>query len=109
MSNFAEIVMVKADDDRILIRQAPFCTYLSAGDEVIVVDDKPPYSVKGMVLERITIERGSDMYVFLLNLTNFVVEPNDERTDFLPALKRISYQDLYKDPTAEESEVKANG
>ena len=109
MSNFVEIVKVKADDGRILIRQAPFCTYLSEGEEVIVDDDKPPYSVKGMVLARITIERGSDMYVFLLNLTNHVVEHNYDRTDFLRVLRRISYQDLYKDPTAEESEAKANG
>lgn len=101
MSNYSEIVLVKADDDRLLVRQAPFCTYLSEGDEVIVEDDMYPEPMKAVVLDRISLSRGDEAYRFLLR---FMEEDNFKRV-----LRRISYQDLYKDSAAEESEVTANG
>ena len=101
MSNFSEIVLVKDNSDRLLIRQAPFCTYLYEGEEVIVEDDTHPYSVKAVVLDRVSLDKNDEVYRFLLRFT--------KEKDFMRVLRRISYQDLYKDPTAEGSEVKANG
>lgn len=101
MSNYSEIVLVKADDDRLLVRQAPFCTYLSEGDEVIVEDDMYPEPMKAVVLDRISLSREADAYRFLLR---FMEEDNFKRV-----LRRISYQDLYKDSEEEGSEVMANG
>lgn len=109
MSNFVEIVLVKDDDDRLLIRQAPFCTYLSEGDEVIVEDMKMglrdlalrPENTNAVVLDRISLSKGDEVYRFLLRFLKV--------DDFKRVLRRISYQNLYTDPAAEESEVKANG
>lgn len=100
MSNYSEIVLVKADDDRLLVRQAPFCTYLSEGDEVIVEDDMYPEPMKAVVLDRISLSREADAYRFLLRM---------EEDNFKRVLRRISYQDLYKDSEEEGSEVMANG
>ena len=90
MSNFSEIVLVKDNSDRLLVRQAPFCTYLYEGEEVIVEDDTHPYSVKAVVLDRISLDKNDEVYRFLLRST--------KEKDFMRVLRRISYQDLYKDP-----------
>lgn len=109
MSNFVEIVLVKDDDGRLLIRQAPFCTYLSEGDEVIVENFEMSFrdgvlraaTTNAVVLDRISLDKDGEIYRFLLRFLKV--------DDFKRVLRRISYQDLYKDSAAEESEVTANG
>lgn len=109
MSNFVEIVLVKDGDGRLLIRQAPFCTYLSEGDEVIVENLEMsfrdgvlrPATTNAVVLDRISLNKDDEIYRFLLRFF--------EEKDFKRVLRRISYQDLYKDSEEEESEVMANG